>query len=62
MRSQAEPGNEKNPSVFLKPMTVGLGTILTPQKSGTLFLKINDSAAELNDNAGELHVEIAEAK
>jgi hypothetical protein len=67
MRSQAEPGNknfrtesgnEKSPSVFLKPITVGLGTTITPEQSGTLFLKINDSAAELDDNAGELKLEI----
>jgi hypothetical protein len=57
MRSQAEPGNE-NISAFLQPITVGLGTTIVPQQSGTLFLKINDSAAELDDNAGELRVEI----
>ena len=50
--------DEKSPSVFLKPITVGLGTTITPEQSGALFLKINDSAAELDDNAGELKVEI----
>ncbi|MGD0518218.1 MAG: hypothetical protein ABSA26_11845 [Thermoguttaceae bacterium] len=58
MRSQAEPGNEKSLSAFLQPITVGLGTTIVPEQSGTLFLKINDSAAELDDNAGELKVEI----
>ncbi|MGD0653906.1 MAG: hypothetical protein ABSA16_06140 [Thermoguttaceae bacterium] len=58
MRSQAEPGNEKSLSAFLQPITVGLGTTIVPEQSGTLFLKINDSAAELDDNAGELQVEI----
>jgi hypothetical protein len=62
MRSQAEPGNEKSPSGFLKPITIGLGTTITLEQSGTLFLKINDSAAELDDNVGEVHVEIAQVK
>jgi len=37
---------------------VGLGATLTPQQAGTLYLRINDSAAELDDNAGSLTVEI----
>jgi hypothetical protein len=53
-----ENPDENSPSVFLKPITVGLGTTISPEQSGTLFLKINDSAAELDDNAGELRVEI----
>ncbi len=53
-----EKPDEKSPSVFLKPITVGLGTTIMPEQSGTLFLKINDSAAELDDNAGELKLEI----
>jgi hypothetical protein len=57
-----EDPDENKPSAFLDPITVGLGTTLTPEKSGTLFLKINDSAAELDDNAGELRVEIGMAK
>jgi hypothetical protein len=57
VRSQAGPMNEY-PSAFLRPITVGLGTSITPEQSGTLFLKINDSAAELDDNAGEVRVEI----
>ncbi len=58
--AQAEPGNEeqKSPSVFLRPIAVGLETTIAPEQSGTLFLKINDSAAELDDNAGEIRVEI----
>ena len=45
-------------SGLLRPSVVGLGATLTPNHSGTLYLKINDSAAELDDNAGELKVEI----
>jgi hypothetical protein len=43
---------------LVRPIEVGLGTTLAPQQAGTLFLKINDSPAELDDNAGTLKVEI----
>ena len=33
--------------------------VLAPEQTGTLFLRINDSAAELSDNAGTLKVKIA---
>lgn len=46
-------------SVLVHPAAVGLQAELTPRKAGTLFLKINDSPAELHDNAGELEVQIA---
>lgn len=46
------------PSPLIRPMVVGLGTTLIPTHSGTLFLRINDSAGELGDNAGSLTVEI----
>ena len=44
---------------LLEPTAVGLGTHLVPRQTGTLYLKINDSAGELDDNAGELHVHVA---
>lgn len=43
------------------PIPVGLGTTLTPEATGTLYLRINDSAAELGDNAGTLRVKVQEA-
>ncbi|MBN2473925.1 MAG: hypothetical protein JXB62_04925 [Pirellulales bacterium] len=45
-------------SPLLWPKDVGLAATLTPRETGTLYLKINDSAAELDDNAGELQVEV----
>jgi hypothetical protein len=45
-------------SALLHSTVVGLGTTLTPTDSGTLFLKINDSPGELDDNAGELKAEV----
>lgn len=47
-----------DPPALLQPIVVGLGATLTPATSGTLFLRVNDSPGELDDNAGELKVEI----
>lgn len=54
-----EPGND-TPTVcpMLHPTAVGLETTLTPTTSGTLYLRINDSSAELDDNAGQAEVQI----
>ncbi len=41
-----------------RPIPVGIGTTVTPAASGTLYLKVNDSAAALADNAGEYLVRI----
>ncbi len=54
--------DKESSAAFLRPITVGLGTTITPEQSGTLFLKINDSAAELDDNAGEIKVEIRQSE
>jgi hypothetical protein len=45
-------------SALLRPWVIGLGASLSPPESGTLYLKINDSPAELDDNAGQLSVEV----
>ena len=42
-----------------EPFAVARRATITPKKTGTLYLKINDSAAELGDNAGELSVTVA---
>jgi len=47
-----------DPSGLVKPIVVGLETTLTPEHHGTLYLRINDSAAEMHDNAGSLTVEV----
>jgi hypothetical protein len=46
-------------SPLLKPTPVGLQSTLTPERSGTLFLRINDSAGELHNNAGTLTVAVS---
>ena len=48
----------ESPSTLFRPRIVGLETLLTPTMTGTLYLKINDSPAELADNAGTLEVEV----
>jgi hypothetical protein len=45
-------------SALLHSTVVGLGATLSPSESGTLFFKINDSPGELDDNAGQLKVEV----
>ena len=45
-------------SALLQPTTIGLSAVLEPKHNGTLYLRINDSAAELGDNAGELQVHV----
>jgi hypothetical protein len=48
------------PSAFLNPTPVGIKTELSPRQSGTLYFRLNDSAAELRDNTGQIRVEIVE--
>ncbi|HUT13455.1 MAG TPA: hypothetical protein VMY42_23405 [Thermoguttaceae bacterium] len=52
------PVPDDQSSGLLWPKEVGLGTTLTPKETGTLYFRINDSAAELDDNAGELTVAV----
>jgi hypothetical protein len=39
---------------------IGLAGKITPVRSGTLYLRINDSAADLADNAGEVEVQVVQ--
>jgi hypothetical protein len=54
-----QPAEEKL-SAFLRPTPVGLRATLSPDESGTLFLKINHSAGELGENAGHLTVKVVQ--
>ena len=55
-------GDEQAPSTasFAEPIEIGLSTTITPTASGTLYLRVNDSAARLDDNRGTLTVTIEE--
>lgn len=55
-------GSPDDPTPLIHPVSIGLGTIMTPVTTGTLYLRVNDSAAELADNAGTLHVEVTTAR
>jgi hypothetical protein len=48
-------------SPLLRPVEIGRSAKLTPQFTGTLYLKINDSPAELADNTGQLEVRVTKA-
>ena len=41
-----------------RPLVFGLGRTLRPEENGTLYLRINDSPAELSDNSGTLAVRV----
>jgi hypothetical protein len=43
---------------FAKPQAIGLGCSMTPDVSGTLYVRVNDSAAKLGDNRGTLTISI----
>jgi hypothetical protein len=47
---------------FNDPEEIGTGATFTAPRSGTLFFKVNDSAAELSDNRGAYEVTVEEVK
>ncbi len=49
------------PFALLHPMVVGTGLTLRPEHAGTVYFKVNDSAARLRDNSGRLDVQISAA-
>jgi hypothetical protein len=46
----------KSPAAFVPPIAVGLGTTITPGEDSVLYLRVNDSPAELSDNQGSVVV------
>ena len=51
---QARPGLAN----LVRPLVIGRRRVIQPEDDGTLYLRINDSPAELADNDGELNVRI----
>ncbi len=49
---------EKGESPFVEPIIVGLGAMIRPEKTGTLYLRANVSAGEFSSAAGAATVEI----
>ena len=52
----------ESPSGLFRVAAVGLETTVTAEQTGTLYFKLNDSPAELSDNAGTLEVEVQEVR
>jgi hypothetical protein len=50
--------DSRQPTPLVRPQVVGLSASIEPTETGTLYLRINDSPAELSDNAGQLEVEV----
>lgn len=48
----------RSASTFLAPVTIGAEGTIRPEATGTLYLRINDSPAELADNKGSLDVQV----
>lgn len=48
-------------SSLAEPFEIGLGRDFTPKTDGTLYLRVNESAADLHDNRGALTATIAES-
>jgi hypothetical protein len=55
--SRDKPVAGANPT-FASPVVIGLRTILKPTASGTLYLRVNDSAGQLDDNHGTITVKV----
>ena len=51
--------NAKGLTALARPGELGIQKRITPKQSGTLFLRINDSPAELADNTGTLSVRVS---
>lgn len=50
------------PPPLAAPVSLGLRKRFTPEMTGTLYFKVNDSPAELRDNAGQLQVRVTASK
>jgi hypothetical protein len=48
-------------AILANPFEIGLGTTITPAAAGTLYLRVNDSPAKLDDNRGTLTATIRRA-
>ena len=48
----------KNPGTFDARIAIGLAVTITPAEDAVLYLRVNDSPAELSDNAGVVNVTI----
>jgi len=54
--------NDADVASFAHPIVIGLHATITPAASGTLYLRVNDSAGSLDDNRGTLMVTMEAAR
>ncbi len=45
-------------ATFARPIEIGLGCVISPKRSGSLYLRVNDSGAKLGDNRGALTITV----
>jgi hypothetical protein len=57
-----DAGNASESGTFAEPLTIGTRAVVKPKTSGTLYLRVNDSAGKLGDNRGTLVVKIQTAR
>lgn len=52
-------GPSAGPGTFARPMRIGLGTTITPERDAVLYVRVNDAPATVAANRGEitLHIE-----
>jgi hypothetical protein len=55
---EGPPGEDKVSDLVSESAVIGLGCEFVAPKSGTLYLRVNDSPAELADNVGQLTVTV----
>jgi hypothetical protein len=57
-----EAGGPTSNATFAHPAAIGLTATIRPTATGTLYLRVNDSAARLDDNRGTLTATIGAAR
>jgi hypothetical protein len=57
-RSPGQVSRKPGTAAFCEPFPLDVETTIEPTVSGTLYLRVNDSAAKLSDNQGELHIKL----
>ncbi len=59
VRGESSSGGATSGLSSEEPISLGLGRIISPERSGVLFLKVNDSPSSLSDNSGSLKVRVS---
>ncbi len=57
--ADADATGDRPQGTLIDPLPIGRGTVLKPQRRGTLYFSINDSPADLANNRGEVQITVA---